>query len=392
MVLLCSGTRVLRTGAAAAPNVDAVECVDTFVAALDAAAAAAQEHSEEVVLPLSDKTAIPVRGDDVALLVVLQREAGCVAAASPATGVQERIASVDATTCVIVALRDAATQRVALGHFDSANAQTKDGLTLLLTFVLNLAASRPADAPVAQLELYMLGATRHEKYSANTLAALLTAMANRDDVEFNAAPGNCCVWSQNVPKAGGAGPILHRSLMVDAGTGKAFPVVMDARRAYPENRIRCLRCFDESELLSPISLLPSEKFGGTAARPRGFGLAADDGQAPAFAGDGAAPAVVVVRPFKWPKFSEGVAQMPLEGFLAMSTSPEMEPEDFAANFKAAMIYGSLTQPMKVFEANAQDMQGRPVVHQLMRVGDADAAAKTRDGEPAVAPHAWVLMD
>jgi hypothetical protein len=392
MPLICSGTQLLRKSSVKADR----EVCDAFTAAVDAARKAQAEVEDGKELPkmLSEQPCQTVRGEDMSLLVVLQREMGAVAPSeyNPVTKccVQSRICSIDSTTCLILGFRDPYTGTTVIGHVDQAGTQVEESLPSMLNYIpvkpittAGLLSHQQRDEIEALatkynakrvLQLYMLGAVKFPRFSAETLAAVLRQLADDMDVVYDVVIEGTCVWSQNLQASGKA--LIHRGLMVDSKTGKATPVECDKLRSYPAGRLRMLRFFDATEKrLSAVTLLPGETI--STASPVDL-----QGKRKAL------PFVVMVRPFKFPEFSSIVARKPLSTFAEMSTSPEMEPADFAETLKSSVVFASLTSPEKVFSAHPKNPRVPcPVAFQLTIgvVGDdagapsaAEAAAATEE--------------
>lgn len=300
MVLLCDGVEIVNQPKDTPANV----CNSVVAAVADALAAA------PAATPLAQQTATPITGDDTSILTILQREAGVVVAdeTNATTGAPTAIASIDATTCIVVAVRDPVSKRVAMAHFDTAEPQATDGVDLLGRMALNeregasdagqeKSSGRSQKPTTTQpLQTYMLGAVKDapksDKYSSETMAAVVRAMSAHGRYTFELVPSGVCVWTQNSKSMG---KLIHSSLMVDAATGNCCPVEMSPERAYPGGRLRALRCFDDADqLVSPITLLPGESVVDAAAAQ----------------GTDATP-FLLVRPFKWPVFPSQVAQLPM---------------------------------------------------------------------------------
>lgn len=76
----------------------------------------------------------------------------------------------------------------------------------------------------------------------------------------------------------------------------------------------------------------------------------------------------------------------------MSTSPSMEPADFATVLKAAVIYGSLTKPAEIFRAFIGATAGRPIVFRIVVVSTKIDKVKeilSEAAAPAPTHFAWV---
>ena len=383
MPLVCAGTQLLRKCAAKPDH----EVCDIFVTAVDGAVKAKSEVHDVAVVPLSAQNCHTIRGEDVSLLTVLQREMGSVAPTeyNPVSkcSLQSRIASIDATTCIIAAIRDPYSGTTVLGHFDQPGIQMEDGLPAMLNFLpqkpvttYGLLSTEDRDA-VEELQtrfnakrvvqLYLLGAFKHPQHSAENCAGLLRLFADDSDVVYDVALQGTCVWKQNVRP--GTSRVLHRGLMVDAKSGIATPVQCDKLRAYPAGRLRTLRFFDaEEKRLSSVTLMPGE----TVSTPM---TVDEDGRRKAL------QYVLIVRPFKFPAFSVIVARKPLASFAAMSTSPEDEPEDFAETLKSSIVFASLTTWEKTFAAHPKNQRVHlPVAFQLAIEKESEQQTPAADGD------------
>ena len=373
------GTKRLQK---AAPKNDQRAVVRELVQAVDEALLTAANRKGSPTTPTpTPLSSVPhqlLSGGDPNVLFVLQAEAGAVQWSDgpvSASTLPTTICSLDATTCLIVAFRHARTHRVALAHFDHGGEQAETGVKMLADLALQSCQARSTDKEV--LEAYFVGTVQFPKFSQDTLASVLANMGTIADVDFHVRLDGCCVWTQNTSDAHRC---VHRGLLVDAKDGSCKPVESDVARAYPEVRLRGLRCM-QAEHLTSISISRDEEMllrrsdASTVATASAVPWIAATRAHMAAQHGGALPHLIVIRPFTWSRFMPDVARKPMDEFLRMSTTPEMEPDDFAVQLKAAIVYGHLYRPEVVF-ADSQ-----PLVYALVAKSQAAGDAARRPGPP-----------
>lgn len=387
------------------PRKKPIGALDEFCDTIRAARAAAAPN----IVPLEARPTVDIDGSSNSTLIVLQREVGAILGAdraeidkqlqaqAPAGTVvlpmarlrsPNNIASVDATTCLILSMSNPITKDVAIAHMDNEN-QTKDAMVQMLRLInLNFsqsAASAAAEkagagaaAPAAgsvlpTVHVKMLGATKWHEYSPQTLSVLLKTLIDEPKVCFDFGDGtDIAVWSLNLDVA--ANKCIKRGLMVDNNGGPGVPVeCCDGNRTYPAGKLRALRSFAQDDKLSSVTLFRGEESIAATPPPPAAAAAAD--AAPAAAAPAPAAASqpqskaaaisaekqleivkstvplykIVVRPFEWRQFVQDAAQRPLDFFLKLSGTPTMEPSDFAETVKAAVIFANMFKPEDVFK-------------------------------------------
>ena len=351
-----------------------------------AAAAAATAAGRDPVVPLEQRPVVDIDGASPDILVVLQREVGAIAAPPPVGSASSAVAttsrtgpskicSIDATTCLIAAFTNPATGAVAVAHID-APAQCGQGVAMMLRLLrirapAAAAGAEQVDAAAAAIvvRVALLGAVTLDKFSPETLSTMLRALIEQPNVVFDLGDGNnTAVWALNSDPA--TGSCLRRGMMIDARTGAVSCVeCQGANRGYPDARLRTLRGFSNDASLSSVSLFQGEEIAVHIAKPK-VEVVGDDAassqsstsvdspvpqqqEQPGGGGGGEAPDSssifkVIVRAFAWHKFAADVASRPLSWFLKLSTTPTMEPADFAESFKACVVYGNCFSPKDVF--------------------------------------------
>ena len=327
MVLLAGGLRM----DGGTPDARAVELPPKKLVELTSALHHALQTSAKA--PFSSIPITPVDGSDEHTHMVCQGEcsvrfvtaATCVAAAEAWSGASESILSTDATTCAIVAFRVVTEEHrvVSLAHFYSSQ-QVADSLDQVVRLATVFAGSRARDErePVA---VYVVGSVMERKFALPLLQSLFLKLVN--DVRiYTLVPEGCCFWDANTDRS--TGRCLIRGLQVDVATGRARPVER-VTRDFPCFPLRSLRSFAENPPLVAICPDPSTEPAQWAEYLR-------------------APNTLVIRAFQWrPLPPHTLAFTDEEILRSFSTTPTMEPPDFAACFRGAVVE-SAKRPRDVF--------------------------------------------
>lgn len=352
------------------------------------------------IVPLESREVKNIPGDSIDTLIVVQREFANIAGASntkvrdAVVGMPTKIASVDATTCLILALTNAATGDVAVAHIDSER-QIDKGLSDMLKVIgvpsiecksAVAGAAVPETPPVVKVA--MLGCVLFHEYSPVTLSTLLKKFIGTTDVAFDIGFGfDVAVWSLNWNKD--KNQIRRRGLLIDTAKnveGELLAIECQGElRAYPDVRLRSLRSFAKDPHLSSVTLFKGEesalKISQKESRVQEITteeegakkiVSANASSTEAGAANSAGGKIrsvfkIVIRPFEWPAMLQDAARKPLEWFYQLSSTPDMEPEDFANSVKQAVIFGNLFPATQVFN------NGRPRLY----VGDGESKKWTQ---------------
>lgn len=337
----------------------------------------ARSDSNKKITPLESREVKNINGGDADTLIVVQREFGAVnpSKAADTIGVPTKIGSVDATTCLILALTNTANGDVTVAHIDSEK-QVDQGISNMLKLIgvasLDCKSAAPGTKPqdliqqnggkLPTVKVAMLGCVLYHEYSNVTLPYLLKKLIGTTDVAFDIGFGfDVAVWTLNYDEE--KKNIRRRGLLVDTSKNVEGEILaiecQNENRTYPDARLRSLRSFAKDQSLSAITLFKGEE--ATLRITQAPAPAAATGapkaiEAPPTAAATAASGEekirsvfkVVVRPFEWPLMLKDAAKKPLEWFYQLSSTPDMEPEDFANSVKQAVIFGNVYPADNVF--------------------------------------------
>lgn len=328
-----------------------------------------RSDSNKKITPMESRDVKSINGADADTMIIVQREFGAINPSKSAetVGVPTKIGSVDATTCLILSLTNTATGDIAVAHIDSEK-QVDQGISNMLKLIgvasLDCKSAAPGTKPqdliqanggkLPTVKVAMLGCVVYHEYSNVTLPTLLKKLIATSDVAFDIGFGfDIAVWTLNFNEE--KKNIRRRGFLVDTAKNIEGELLViecqNENRTYPDARLRALRSFAKDTSLSAVSLFKGEEVGlRITTTPAVAGSKAIEAapQPAAAAENFRSVFKVVIRPFEWPMMLKDAAKKPLEWFYQLSSTPDMEPEDFATSVKQAVIYGNVYPADNVF--------------------------------------------
>ena len=255
-------------------------------------------------------------------LVVLQREAAAISNQVPGI---THIASIDATSCVIVGFRTS--QQTVITHLDSPGSASTRCMQRMLD---SCGEGDPVD-------VYLLGGCGSVKHAIPTLIEVLVFL-NDHCGRMQLRLDGCCIWTMNVDPA--TKKCRYRGIAVNTmtGTPSPFELLRSDRQKYPEGHLRTLAVFGEDREIRWITATSEE-----AKKIRDV-LKEEMEEEHSFC--------IRIGKFSWKPFPPHVVRFSREQIMDWSTTPELEPDDFPEVMKGALIYANSYSVDDVFRTPA----------------------------------------